>query len=180
MPRRGLNGLAFTPDGAYVYTASGNVIPMATFIGTPVTGARILNDPFSIAITPNGTTGYIVNQGNNTISIIDIATNTFTGNVADPHGIIPPQPGSSVLLQGIAITPDGSTAYITAKVDAYGFPISAYGVVFILDIATNTITGEVSDPDFTLNDPFPIAITPDGSKAYVVNLGDFFDGSFFY
>jgi uncharacterized delta-60 repeat protein len=167
----GISGLAFTPDGAYVYTANGNVIDMATFnLSTPIPGVP-LNDPFSIAITPNGTTGYIVNQGNNTISIIDIATNTFTGNVADPHGIIPPQPGSSVFLQGIAITPDGSTAYITAKDEVYGLPISAYGVVFILDIATNTITGKVSDPDFTLNDPFPIAITPDGSKAYVVNEG---------
>ncbi len=36
---------------------------------------------------------------------------------------------------------------------------------------TDAVIGLVSDPMTVFNQPFDIAITPDGSKAYVVNQG---------
>ena len=59
----------------------------------------------------------------------------------------------------IAITPDGSTAYVTDNGD---------GTVTPIDIATDV----AGSPIAVGRAPAAIAITPDGSSAYVVNQGD--------
>ena len=55
----------------------------------------------SIAITPNGQTAYVANDGSNTVTPITISTNTAGSAItvgSDPWGI--------------AITPNGQTAYV--------------------------------------------------------------------
>ena len=42
------------------------------------------NGPVSVSVTPDGTTAFVVNSGNNTISIVDVATQTVTGLISDP------------------------------------------------------------------------------------------------
>ena len=58
--------------------------------------------PEGVAITPNGTTAYVTNFGDGTVTPIDTATNTAGTPIA--AGAHP---------YGIAITPNGATAYVT-------------------------------------------------------------------
>jgi YVTN family beta-propeller protein len=61
-------------------------------VGSPI---PVGSHPWDIAITPNGTTAYVANDGSNNVSVIDTATNTVTESI--PISAYP---------YGIAITPD--------------------------------------------------------------------------
>ncbi len=137
----------------------------------------------------------MANGLNNTVSVINVATNTVTGTVTGVFS----GPVS------VAFTPDGTKAYIT---NAGNSTVSVINVatntvtttvagtfhtpevvaftpngttayvtdegigffaVSIINVATNTVTGTVSDPQNTFDGPRGIAITPDGTKAYVTN-----------
>ena len=63
-------------------------------------------------------------------------------------------------IQAIAITPDGTKAYIS---NYDGDSVS------IMDTTSDTITGTVMDTNNTFVGPNGIAITPDGNRAYVCN-----------
>ena len=76
--------------------------PIDTATNTPGTAIPVGSDPFGIAITPDGKTAYVTNDGSDTVTPIDTATNTPGTPI--PVGSIP---------DGIAITPDGKTAYVT-------------------------------------------------------------------
>jgi YVTN family beta-propeller protein len=90
-------------------------------------------------------TAYVTNAGSESVTPIDLATNT---------------PGAAIkvgkLPLGIAITPDGKTAYVVNVGSESVTPI---------DLATNTPGEEIK---VGVN-PKGIAITPDGKTAYVVN-----------
>ena len=58
--------------------------------------------PTAIALTPSGTTAYVVDHNGNTVTPISVATDT----AATPIRV-----GSGPW--AIAITPDGGTAYVT-------------------------------------------------------------------
>jgi YVTN family beta-propeller protein len=57
----------------------------------------------------------------------------------------------------VAITPDGSRAYVTDDVDSS---------VSVIDTATNTVFATVA----VGRSPTVVAITPDGTRAYVTNF----------
>ena len=87
---------------------------------------------------------YVVNLNDNTVSVIDSATNTVVATVPVDAG-------------AIAVTPDGAFAYLT----------TSNNTVSVLDTATNTIVATVPvGPG-----PSTIAITPNGDFAYVTNVG---------
>src|SRR5262245_10962516 len=88
---------------------------------------------------------YVTNPGAGTISVIDTATNTVVATV--PVGGAP---------RWVAITPDGTRAYVTNV-----------GAVSVIATATNTVVATV--PMGTENHANEVAITPDGTHAYVVN-----------
>lgn len=125
-----------------------------TITGTVSDPSTTINRPIDIAITSDNKFGYVVNNGNNTISIVDIATNMVTGIVTDADHTLN-EPSS------IAITPDNATAYISNEGNS---------TVSILDIATNHIVGIVAHGNFST--PVDIAITRDGTTAYVTNHGN--------
>ena len=93
------------------------------------------------------THAYITNSGDNTVSVIDTATNTVVGSPITV-GVRP---------QGMAVTPDGSNVYVANIFD---------DTVSVIDTATNTVVGS---PINVAHFPFGVAVTPDGSNVYVAN-----------
>jgi YVTN family beta-propeller protein len=83
------------------------------------------------------------------VSVIDTASNAVTAQI--PVGSNP---------LGIAITPDGRTAYVTDFSD---------DTVHVIDTATQAVTTTVN----VGNGPLGIAITPDGRSVYVANRQPF-------
>jgi len=101
---------------------------------------------FGTATAQAQTRAYVALLLDNTVSVIDTATNT--GGVAGT-GI----PVCCPL--GVAITPDGTRAYVTENISE----------VSVIDTATNTVVATI-----TVGFGFGVAITPDGTRAYVTSF----------
>jgi YVTN family beta-propeller protein len=159
-------GIAFTPDGRFAYVANHfshdiSIIDTRTYevlcredppIPIPVVG------PASIAITPDGTRAIVANGS--CVHVIATQSNTVVEQVCIAGG------GSN---EGLAITPDGTRLYVATAFDERA------GTVSVLDIAGNTLIPRF-DPGLPIpipvgSGPVEIAITPDGTRAYVTNLG---------
>jgi YVTN family beta-propeller protein len=95
---------------------------------------------------------YITNFGDNTVSVIDTATDTVIATI--PVGDRP---------YGVAVTPDGSKVYVANQ----GFNPRFVSTVSVIDAATNTVSATIRGG----RDPIGVAVSPDGSKVYVVNRG---------
>jgi YVTN family beta-propeller protein len=114
-----------------------NARPTATTIPTL--------QPYGVAVTPDGTKVYVANVSNQTVSVIDTATNTVPATII--VGLGP---------TGVAVSQDGSKVYVTnADSDS----------VSVIDTATNTVTATVPVGSFSAG----VAVTPDGSKVYGAN-----------
>ncbi|MFN0015123.1 MAG: PKD-like domain-containing protein [Saprospiraceae bacterium] len=104
----------------------------------------------TITVTPLGTgLAYITNNTSNTVSVIDLATNTVVATI--PVGIFP---------YGVSMSPDGNLVYVTNTIS---------GTVSVIDAATNTVLATVP---VGIN-PQGIAVSPDGSLVLVANTGSF-------
>jgi YVTN family beta-propeller protein len=93
------------------------------------------------------TRAYVTNNSSSTVSVIDTATSTVVATI--PFGQLP---------FDIAITPDGTQAYVTPL----GF--NSAKTVSVVNIATNTVATILVGVN-----PLEVAITPDGTRAYVTN-----------
>jgi YVTN family beta-propeller protein len=91
---------------------------------------------------------YITNFSDGTISVIDTSTNELVTTIVLAMGSTP---------SGIAITPDGTRAYISAG--------DTTEQVDVLDTATNTLLTAISPISFSK----AIAISSDGKSVYVVD-----------
>ncbi|MBI3782799.1 MAG: YncE family protein [Deltaproteobacteria bacterium] len=89
----------------------------------------------------------------NPISVIDTATSTVSN----------PIPIFSANMQFIAVSPDGTTAYVGNYAGAVAGIDS--GSVTVINTITNTVVTSIPVP----GNGFGIAVTPNGSKAYVAN-----------
>ena len=68
---------------AYVTNANaGTVSVIDTATNTVSATVAVGNQPFGVAITPDGTKAYVANQNAGTVSVIDTATNTVSATVA--------------------------------------------------------------------------------------------------
>ena len=94
---------------------------------------------------PDGSTVYVTNVIDGTVSVIATATNTVTATI--PVGSGP---------RGVAVTPDGSTVYVTNFQD---------NTVSVIATASNTVTATIP----VGNNPFGVTASPDGSTVYVAN-----------
>ncbi len=154
--------MAITPDGtkAYVANDGGNSVSIVDITTNMVTGFLTgFDNPVAVAIAADGATAYVVNYGGGSVSMIDVATDTFIGLVGD-------EVDSFDAPTAIAITPDGTKAYVAN--DGY------LSFVVIIDLVKssmsyNTVIGVVTDTDHTMDSPTAIAITLDGTIAYVTN-----------
>jgi YVTN family beta-propeller protein len=95
---------------------------------------------------------YVTNVSSHTISVIDIATNTVVAT-----------PAVDGAPSRIALMPDHSRAYIPTR------DVAEDGRIAVLDLKTLAVTSTFLLTDFFIAG---IAITPDGSRAYVANSGN--------
>jgi YVTN family beta-propeller protein len=167
--------LAITPDGAYVYVANyvdgnpgtGTVSVIRTSDNTVIGKILGFSGPFQITIAPDGKHAYVTNFGSNnfapvgtTISVIDLSTNTISATIK--LGIQP---------AGVAVTPDSRLVYAsnynTLYLGAGNTNLTAgTGTVNIIDANTNTVLTPIV---IVGQSPGAIAISPDGTLAYVTN-----------
>lgn len=145
-------GIAITPNGAEAYVANNGgttVTPIDLSTDTAGPDITVGSGPFSIAITPNGADAYVANSAGPGVSVIDTSTNTVSATI--PFSL-------SAAPTAVAVSPDGSTVYVT----------TTGNTVEVIDVATNTVTGTI--PVGTT--PMALAVTPDGAEVYVANEGD--------
>jgi len=101
-----------------------------------------------LALTPDGSTLiYTSNRGR--VRLVSTATHNITATVQ-----LTPENG---LLNGLALSPDGSTAYVTD---------SENNLLLIANLATLTQQATIAVGSY----PSPVAITPDGTEAWLATL----------
>jgi YVTN family beta-propeller protein len=105
-------------------------------------------NPQAIVVTPDGQRAYVANEGEDSVSIIDLASDTHLGA---PLPVSRPDP--SVL----ALNPEGTVLYVLGTGSSF---------VGVVDTTTN-IPGRLEAGQ----DPVAVAFSPDGTKAYIVNQG---------
>ncbi len=117
----------------FTYTASGIDITVGT-------------NPAGVAVNPNTNTIYVANQGDNTISVIDGATNTVVDTI--------PAGANS---NGVAVNPNTNTIYVANQGD---------NTISVIDGATNTVVDTIP----VGVSPFQVSVNPSTNTVYVPNL----------
>ena len=165
------SNLAISPDGtlAYVCNSFGsgnrglNVFspknnPVDVITGHVQDPLGYIHSPISVMFTPDGTRAYVVNEYYG-VSMIDANSNSGTYNQAIAN--IP----MSGTFTDIVISPDGNFAYVC--------DVTSNSVV-IIDTnpnsgTYNTVVGLIDTNGYPFNNPYQMAISPDGLHAYVGN-----------
>ena len=123
-----------------------------------IAGLVLLVAGLALPSRAQGPFAYVTNQSSGTVSVIDTSTNTVVTTISI-CGDCSPQP------KGLAVTPDGKFVYVAN---------SGNGTVSVIDTSTNTVLpAAISLPTFGCDGCFPspvgVAITPDGTRAYVTD-----------
>jgi YVTN family beta-propeller protein len=151
--------IAITPDGKTAYVSNdqipGTVTPIDLVTKKSGRPVRVGPYPQAIAVSPNGKTAYVLNE--DSVTPIDLATGVPGKTVNPAPGFIP---------SAIAFTPDGQTAYVTT-IFATDSTVESDMPGFMTPI--RIATGTLGKPIQPGNNPQAIAITPDGTIAYVTN-----------
>ena len=122
---------------------------IATSSNTVVATVAVGDNPYGVALTPDGSHAYVDNSSDNTVSVIATSSNTVVATVGVGNDPI-----------GVAVTPDGTRAYVANLGD---------NTVSVIATSSNTVIGT---PIAVGSNPYGIAITPDGTRAYVPNATD--------
>ena len=110
---------------------------------TAVTSITVGAYPTGVAVSPDGSSVWVVNSGDRTVSRIDTSNNAVT---SIPVGAGP---------FAVAVSPDGSSVWVT----------NANGGTTIsrIDTSNNAVTS------ITAGGPYGVAVSPDGSSVWVTN-----------
>jgi YVTN family beta-propeller protein len=147
LPEVLLLDVAFAPNGAYAYAidsgngqGNGTIWEINTATNTVTATVTNINQPSDcqgIAVSPNGAYAYVTNAANNTVLVINTATNTL--EAAIPVGSSP---------FDVAFTPDGAYAYVTNS--------NAPGSLSVIDTATKTVITTL--PGIPINGPLTMDV----------------------
>ncbi len=164
-------GIAVSPDGKSVYVtnstgapgvsqytvgADGALTPMAT----PAVAAGV--EPTAIAVSPDGNSVYVTNGGSTGADGVSQYT-VGTDGALTPMATTPTVAAGNGP-EGIAVSPDGKSVYVTNLGATGPGGVSQYTVGTdgaLKPMATPTVT--------TGSGPFGIAVAPSGESVYVAN-----------
>ena len=140
---------AIDSEGATGNDSVGIAVESApTYPYTVVDTISVGSSPIGIAVTPDGSSAYVANRGDETVSVIQTSDNTVVDTISvgyDPSW-------------GVAVTPNGDYVYVTNWED---------GIVSVIQTSDNTVVDTIS-----VGGPVGIAVTPNGDYVYVTNYGD--------
>ncbi|MGO9957198.1 MAG: IPT/TIG domain-containing protein, partial [Solirubrobacteraceae bacterium] len=138
--------IAIAPDGRYAYALTGDGVTPIDLSGfTALSTMQTANAARGFAIAPGGSTAYVTEVGQ--VQSLDIAINPIsnepTGTVGAPIMI---SSGDGVPTGSIAVTPDGSIAYVVTLTN------SGYADLVPIDLSNDQVeppisTGETPSPD---------------------------------
>lgn len=170
----------------HTYYEAGNYTVRLTVITEEGTGSKTA----SINVFHRFVYAYVTNSGDNTVSVIDTATNTVTDTIHtgnSPYEISASPAGKKVYVANWGSSTvsviDTSTNNVTATVDTRASPggvaVSPDGTalyvtnvvnntVSVIDTSTNSVTAMVNVGNY----PAGIAVSPDGTWVYVANTGN--------
>jgi len=174
--------VAITPDGAKAYfvnAGNGTVGVVQTSTNTlcntgncsrsgtyPVPVGSI---PSGLAILPNGAKVYVANYGSNTVSVINTTTDSLCTEAAcSSTATYPIALASGSGPRSVAVSADGSKVYVVDQTS---------GTVAVIKTSTDTLctpstcSSSAAYPIAVGPGIWGISISPDGTKAYVVNQG---------
>jgi YVTN family beta-propeller protein len=139
-------GITTSPDGSKLYANSANFLYVISTTGASSTvGIPIGTNPIGVIASADGTKVYVANANSNTVSIINVATNTVIASVVT---------GSSPY--NLALSPDGKNLYVTNNTS---------NNVSVINTATNLVTATIA----VGNAPSGISLSADGTMLYVTN-----------
>jgi YVTN family beta-propeller protein len=124
-------GIAITPDGTRAYVAASASVFVVDVRTREVTATIRTGDlPHTIALSRDGTRGYVVDLMQREVWFLDLAGNTVARRVELG------EPRRPVLRPGVAVSPDGSTVYATvSQPEGAGFDL-----LYVIDAATGRQT----------------------------------------
>ena len=151
--------VAITPDGrrAYLTSSSGgasikvldihDTVPPSPTYHTQLAGFLTGTDALHLAIAPDGKRAYVTGPESGVVVVVDTDPASMTYNtVLDTITVL----GA----KNIAITPNGDQAYVSVTPDTLA----------VIDTASNAVTANIA----VGFGPGALAITPQGTKAYVL------------
>ena len=159
--------IAITPDGRMAYVTGenaggvGTVVPVnlvTATVGGPIVVGGTGGWREGVAIAPDGKTAYvsITNAATHTASVVPITIATGEAEKQIPAG----GPGSGAYWSGIAITPDGETAYIRTPNGVTPVNLAKHSHGKLIRVGGNNGDQESNGE---------IVITPDGKTAYIAS-----------
>jgi len=145
-------GLALSPDGTRLYVAntdgdSVSIIDTSSRAVLSTVAVDANSKPSSLALSADGAKLYIALSNWVYIAVYDAAAGALSAPIYCASGI-----------SGLAMTPDGTTAYGAASMN---------NVVYKIDVATDTIVDTWSVGIDTEGSAHPIVVSPDGSRLFV-------------
>jgi YVTN family beta-propeller protein len=132
-------------DALFVNHDNGTVTRVTACGGQMVANIVVGDRPLKIAATPDNKTALVTNYGGG-VTFIDLTTNTVTFTLPTPN----------MNLSGLAISPDGTQAWVTNYLDLNP-------VVAVIDLAQRKIVNTITVGQF----PQSVYFTPDGLQAWV-------------
>ncbi len=176
-------GIEIDKAGRYLYAVNsfgGDISVIDLKNRTEIKRLPAGNNPVGISMSPDGNTAYVTSRralispyGSPVVSEITVL-DASTQQVAEHKNI-----ESAYLMENIAFTPSGDMAIFTMirpknlvpsiQVER-GFMMT-FGIGIIDRNNNNVIQLLIDEPNSFYPDPFDIAITPDGKKAFVTSSG---------
>lgn len=180
----GPSGMALGPEDRTLYVANSFSHDISIFdLRSRLERKRLVtgSEPHAIALAPDGQTVYVTNRrANPTPSGIPPVSEVTVVHTGSQKVVLRKNLHSAHLLEGVAFTPTGDLALITLVKPKNLLPATQVGrgwmVTHGLGILECGNPGRVAqvlldEPNAFFADPYDIAITRDGRRAFITNAG---------
>lgn len=195
-PTQFFRGLALSPDGSKLYVPDYNgnstepVFVYSTTTLQQIGTVPVGSGPFSIALSPTKTFGYVNNLESNSVSVFNTTTNQVVATipVSGPVQLaISPNGGyvyvsslNSNAVQVIDTSKNAVVATIPMAQEPSGITFNSAGTLAFVANSTNNLISIISTSTNSVvgflptgNRPEILAISPSGNSAYVANGADY-------